>query len=289
MTAPARVTDEQARAVLACPMGASDSGADTVRGYLTALLARLWERRGEFSGKRPFGKSSWQHDLYLPLIRAGIVPGTLDEDGCVEHLSRDAEARADALIGHAITLLGQGPAATVTMGHLDAIEGALDSAATALREGARIREWDSLQAATGVAWADIQRAAGYARTLKSRVPDGPGFEPEAEPSPAFSASAAARAGWELSVEHLYHREMRFHGGGYYGPYWQEWYCEPPPLAVLFRVTREDWPAEPGEDGHPVRRIYAIEVRDAAEGQAEEPAAGSGAARPGGVRPAWTCR
>lgn len=275
MTAPARVTDEQARAVLACPMGASDSGADTVRGYLTALLARLWERRGEFSGKRPFGKSSWQHDLYLPLIRAGIVPGTLDEDGYVEHLSRDAEAEADALVQHAITLLGQGPPATVTMGHLDAIEGALDSAAMALREGARIREWDSLQAATGVAWADIQRAAGYARTLKSRVPDGPGFEPEAEPSPVFSAFAAARAGWELSGEHLFHRELRSSGWGseVHGPYWQEWFCEPPPLVTAFRVVREEW-APPAEDGHPVRRVYAIEVRDAAEGQAEEgPAAG----------------
>jgi hypothetical protein len=28
----------------------------------------------------------------------------------------------------------------------------------------------------GEAWADIQRAIGYARTLKARVPDGLGFE-----------------------------------------------------------------------------------------------------------------
>jgi hypothetical protein len=62
------------------------------------------------------------------------------------------------------------------MGHFDAIEGALTGAAGALERGARTREWDSLQAAMGEAWADIQRAIGYAQTLKGRVPDGPGFE-----------------------------------------------------------------------------------------------------------------
>ena len=68
------------------------------------------------------------------------------------------------------------PATPVTMGHMDAIQGALTSAVCALGRGAMTREWDSLQAATGEAWADIQRAIGYAQTLKGRVPDGPGFE-----------------------------------------------------------------------------------------------------------------
>lgn len=67
----------------------------------------------------------------------------------------------------------------VTMGHFDAIEGALAGAAAALERGARTREWDSLQAAAGEAWADIQRAIGYTQTLKARVPDGPGFQDEA--------------------------------------------------------------------------------------------------------------
>lgn len=70
--------------------------------------------------------------------------------------------------------------AQVTMGHFDAIEGALTSAVAALERGAQTREWDSLQAAMGEAWADIQRAIGYARTLKARVPDGPGFEEGSE-------------------------------------------------------------------------------------------------------------
>ena len=64
----------------------------------------------------------------------------------------------------------------MNMGHFDAIDGALMSATDALTVGAQTREWDSLQAAMGEAWADIRRARGYARSLKRRVPDGDGFE-----------------------------------------------------------------------------------------------------------------
>lgn len=68
----------------------------------------------------------------------------------------------------------------INMGHFDSIEGALTSAAMALTAGARTREWDSLQAAMGTAWADIQRAIGYTKTLKSRVSEGDGFSGEEE-------------------------------------------------------------------------------------------------------------
>jgi hypothetical protein len=93
----------------------------------------------------------------------------------------DRTAESDALvkireIGRRWLEGRQVPAVPVTMGHFDAIEGALAGAAGALERGARTREWDSLQAAMGEAWADIQRAIGYAQTLKGRVPDGPGFE-----------------------------------------------------------------------------------------------------------------
>lgn len=66
--------------------------------------------------------------------------------------------------------------AEINMGHFDAIEGALMGAVDALEHGARTREWDSLQAAMGEAWADIQRAIGYVHSLKRLVPDGKGFE-----------------------------------------------------------------------------------------------------------------
>jgi hypothetical protein len=84
----------------------NDSGASTVRGYLVALLAELWREEDNFSGKRPFGNSSWQCDIYRPMIRAGIVPGTFDEDGCLDTFTGAAERQADNLILAAISALG---------------------------------------------------------------------------------------------------------------------------------------------------------------------------------------
>lgn len=60
----------------------NDSGEGTVGGYLLALLTELWREEEGFSGKRPFGNSGWQYDLYIPMIRAGAIDGiSLDEDG----------------------------------------------------------------------------------------------------------------------------------------------------------------------------------------------------------------
>jgi hypothetical protein len=69
--------------ILNLPMGENDSGAETIKGYLKELLSVLWNEGESFSGKRPFGNSGWEDDLYKPLIVAGVVDGYLDEDGCV--------------------------------------------------------------------------------------------------------------------------------------------------------------------------------------------------------------
>lgn len=62
----------------------SDAGDNgTVRQYLYALLSTLWDEQEGFSGKRPFGNSGWDYDLYKPLIKAGYMDGKLDEDGCI--------------------------------------------------------------------------------------------------------------------------------------------------------------------------------------------------------------
>ena len=67
----------------------SDAGDDiTVRDYLRTLLMTLWEEGEDFSGKRPFGNSGWEYDLYKPLIAGGFIPGKLDDDGCVEDYDR---------------------------------------------------------------------------------------------------------------------------------------------------------------------------------------------------------
>lgn len=73
--------------VLNTPMdpAENDAGASTIREYLVKLLAELWREQEGFSGKRPFGNSSWDGDLYIALIRAGLIHGGFDEDGYLYH------------------------------------------------------------------------------------------------------------------------------------------------------------------------------------------------------------
>lgn len=95
-------TDIDPRVILDTPMDQNDSGATTIRGYLVALLAEVWEHGEGFSGKRPFGTSGWHWDLYAALIKAGHIPGRFDEYGDVE----DADNKAgDKLIAAAIRAL----------------------------------------------------------------------------------------------------------------------------------------------------------------------------------------
>lgn len=89
--------------VLALPLDpGNDSGADTVRGYLVALLTEVWRHGEGFGGKRPFGNSGWQYDLYKPLLKAGYITGSLDEDGYVEDVDCHT---GDRLIAEAIESL----------------------------------------------------------------------------------------------------------------------------------------------------------------------------------------
>ncbi|WP_043654555.1 hypothetical protein [Nocardia thailandica] len=77
----------------------NDSGADTIRGYLIALLAEVWKYTEGFSGKRPFGNSDWVWDLYAALGRGGAVPITFDEHGYVDKVDT---RECDRLIAAAI-------------------------------------------------------------------------------------------------------------------------------------------------------------------------------------------
>jgi hypothetical protein len=70
----------------------------SVREYLIELLRALWIEGERFSGKRPFGNSGWEYDLYKPLIEGGFVEGQLDEDGCVDTVSDLAHDFVVALI-----------------------------------------------------------------------------------------------------------------------------------------------------------------------------------------------
>lgn len=62
----------------------------TLRDYLRILLLTLWEEQDGFSGKRPFGDSGWDNDIFEALVRAGVVDGELDEDGYLEDVDEDA-------------------------------------------------------------------------------------------------------------------------------------------------------------------------------------------------------
>jgi hypothetical protein len=97
-----------ARRVLDLPLPDNDAEAATVRDYLTALLSLVWEHEQGFSGKRPFGNSGWQYEVYGPIVRAGLLPGTFDE---YDELGGEFDHReADRLIQAAVAELGKVPA-----------------------------------------------------------------------------------------------------------------------------------------------------------------------------------
>lgn len=102
------------RQILNLPMTKNDSGADTVRGYLLALLGAVWREKEGFSGKRPFGNSAWECDLYQALIKADVIPGTVDEDGYLDTIAYEDEQKADELILAAIAALGTGEEAAAS-------------------------------------------------------------------------------------------------------------------------------------------------------------------------------
>lgn len=82
--------------------GDNQAGASTVRDYLKALLLRLWDEGEGFSGKRPFGNSGWEYDLYYTLVKNNFVSGYINDYGEVESVDSYA---ANQLIFSAIRAL----------------------------------------------------------------------------------------------------------------------------------------------------------------------------------------
>lgn len=58
----------------------------TIGEYLKRLLLKLWEEDEMFSGKRPFGNSGWQFDIYKTLVEHGFVFGEIDNHGNVDEV-----------------------------------------------------------------------------------------------------------------------------------------------------------------------------------------------------------
>lgn len=91
--------------ILDLPMGENDAGAETIRDYLKELLIRLWHEVEGFSGKRPFGNSGWEYELYNALAKNGVIKSVIDEWGYIDYISDGEKERADELIFMAIESL----------------------------------------------------------------------------------------------------------------------------------------------------------------------------------------
>lgn len=86
--------------VLNCPMGDNDAGAKTIKGYLKALLVKIWEEGESFGGKRPFGNSGWEHEIYTALVKGSLIEGTIDEYGNLDdYQGKEANALIFSAIG----------------------------------------------------------------------------------------------------------------------------------------------------------------------------------------------
>jgi len=88
--------------ILDVKMQENDAGAATIRDYFKALLTKVFEESEGFSGKRPFGNSGWEFEIYRALITSGHIKGKLDENGDIEDYDGKT---ADKLIHEAIVAL----------------------------------------------------------------------------------------------------------------------------------------------------------------------------------------
>lgn len=80
----------------------------SLREYLHALLDVMWREGERFSGKRPFGNSGWEYDVYAFLVKAGAIEGKMaedDPDECVEMNKGQGDAIMPGLIAAALGLL----------------------------------------------------------------------------------------------------------------------------------------------------------------------------------------
>jgi hypothetical protein len=95
--------DINGRLILSLPMQENDADAKTIRDYLLKLLHDVWNEGEGFDGKRPFGNSDWDSEVYETLARAGLIDSTKGDDGCLYDFDM---SKGDALVKLAIDALG---------------------------------------------------------------------------------------------------------------------------------------------------------------------------------------
>jgi len=79
-----------------------DLGKCSIRHYLLELLRTVWTEEEGFSGKRPFGNSGWQWDVYSALVSGEFIEGELDSDGFLDSFDKE---EAEKLILNCIAYL----------------------------------------------------------------------------------------------------------------------------------------------------------------------------------------
>lgn len=75
----------------------------TIEEYFKKLLLALWIDGECFDGKRPFGNSGWDRQIYSALISNEIIEGSFDEYGYIKDFD---QVKADNLIIKSIKSLG---------------------------------------------------------------------------------------------------------------------------------------------------------------------------------------
>ena len=75
-----------------------DAGVRTLREYFHALLETLWMEGEGFSGKRPFGNSGWENDVYIALVEMGAVKGKISPNDGYTNLDSCDLAAANKLV-----------------------------------------------------------------------------------------------------------------------------------------------------------------------------------------------
>jgi hypothetical protein len=82
-----KFTHMELNEILALPVMRRDLDEEiSIRQYLYDLMSTLWTETDGFDGKRPFGNSGWDYEVYASLIKHGLIPGSLDEDGYIEKM-----------------------------------------------------------------------------------------------------------------------------------------------------------------------------------------------------------
>jgi len=74
----------------------------TIKEYFIRLLLELWQDGESFNGRRPFGNSGWDYQIYHALVKNEIIEGICDSDGYLEHFD---QIKADELIVKSIKSL----------------------------------------------------------------------------------------------------------------------------------------------------------------------------------------